>query len=95
MQQCFDCEQEVYLERIQKLQKELATKKELCSSAFTTIVSAVPGSRKGDAPSQVTGGDELPSVSVKKPMGKHASVVNGSEHRSTCSVQTGVLPQPH
>ena len=68
----FDREREVYLERIQKLEKELAAE-ELRLSGLTTIVSAVPGSGTGGAPSHGAGGGELSSVSVKKPVGKHTS----------------------
>ena len=81
----------MYLERIQKLEKELAAEKELHSSGVATIVSAVPGSETGGAPSPSPShgadGGELSSVSVKEPVGKHASVVSGSE---LGSVETGV-----
>ena len=71
--QSFDREREVYLERIQKLEKELATEKELRSSAVATVVSAVPGSGTGGAPSHGAGGGELSSVSGEKPVGKRES----------------------
>ena len=91
VRQGFDREREVYLERIQKLEKELAAEKELRSSGLATIVSAVPGSGTGGAPSpspsHCADGGELSSVSVKEPVGKRMSVVSGSE---LGSVETGV-----
>ena len=79
------------MERIGKLEKELATEKELHSSAVTTIVSAVPGSGTGGAPSHGGGGGESLSLSGEKPVGKHVSVVSGSEDGSTSSSVTGDL----
>ena len=67
--QTFDREQEVCLARIQKLEKELATEKELHLSFLTTTVSAVPGSEKGDPPSHSTGGGDLASVRVESSVG--------------------------
>ena len=90
MRQGFDREREVYQERIQKLEKELAAEKELRLSGFATSVSAVPGSGTGGAPNRGAGGGELSSVSVKKPVGKRASVVSVSERESAGSVETGV-----
>ena len=60
VRQGFDHEREVYLERIQK---------ELRLSGLTTIVSAVPGSGTGGAPSHGAGGGELSSV-CKEACGK-------------------------
>ena len=92
VRQGFDREQEVYLERILKLEKELATE-ELRLSGLATIVSAVPGSGTGGAPSHGAGGGELSSVSVKKPVGKRASVVSMSERESASSVETGMTTE--
>ena len=88
MRQGFSREREVYLERIQKLE-ELATE-ELHLSGLATIVSAVPGSGTEGAPSHGAGGGELSSVRLKKPVGKHASVVSASERESAGSVETGM-----
>ena len=79
LRQTFDREREVYMARIQKLEKELATEKEL-------RLSLTAGSGKGDASSH---GGELHSVSVETPKGKHAGVVSGSEHGSVSSVEAG------
>ena len=56
----------------------------------TILVSEVPGSRKGDVPSHGASGGELSRVSVEKSSGTHSSVVSGSEHGSTSSVETGM-----
>ena len=79
LRQTFDREREVYMARIQKLEKELATEKEL-------RLSLTAGSGKGDASSH---SGELHSVSVETPKGKRAGVVSGSEHGSVSSVEAG------
>ena len=75
--QTFDREREVYMARIQMLEKELATEKELG-------LSLTAGSGKGDASSH---SGELHSVRVETPKGKCAGVVSGSEHGSVSSVE--------
>ena len=79
LRQTFDREREVYMARIQKLEKELATEKEL-------RLSLTAGSGKGDTSSH---SGELHSVSVETPKGKRACVVSGSEHGSVSSVEAG------
>ena len=79
LRQTFDREREVYMVRIQKLEKELATEKEL-------RLSLTAGSGKGDASSH---SGELHSVSMETPKGKRAGVVSGSEHGSVSSVEAG------
>ena len=92
VRQGFDREREAHLERIQKLEKELATEKELRSSTLTTGVSAVPGSETGGAPSHGADGGELSSASVEKPVGGRASA---SEHVVPSKVLTTDLLSGH
>ena len=74
VRQNFDREREMYLERIQRLEKELAAEKELRSS--------LAGSGEGAVPSRGAAGGESHGESVETPKGVHdsESVARGSEH---------------
>ena len=83
----FDREREMYLERIQRLEKELTAEKELRSS--------LAGSGEGAVPGRGAAGGELHGESVEKPKGVHdsESVARGSEHAEhgvASSEETGV-----
>ena len=83
----FDREREMYLERIQRLEKELTAEKELRSS--------LAGSGEGAVPGCGAAGGELHGESVEKPKGVHdlESVARGSEHAEhgvASSEETGV-----
>ena len=77
----------MYLERIQKLEKELTTEKELRLS--------LAGSGEGAVPGHGAAGGELHGESVETPKGVHdsKSVARGSEHAehgSASTEETGV-----